>query len=99
MANEKRSIFADMWRASTIGIHLVISTFVGLFIGVMLDSFLNTKPWMMFIFLMLGIVAGFRDMFRMINKVEDKMTQMKTEDAPKPLKYDDDDDEDGDSAR
>jgi len=99
MANEKRSVFAELWRASTIGIHLVISTFVGLFIGVMLDSFLGTKPWMMFIFLLFGIVAGFRDMFRMINRVEDDMTQMKTEEAPKPISYADDEDEDGDSAR
>lgn len=48
-----------------VGIHLVISTFVGLAIGYMIDKFFGTGPWFTFIFLFLGIVAGFRDLFQM----------------------------------
>ncbi len=48
-----------------VGIHLVIATFVGFFIGYYLDKFLGTKPWLTIIFLIFGIIAGFRDLFRM----------------------------------
>lgn len=93
MAKDKDSTFSQLWRASTIGIHLVAATFVGLFLGVVVDGLFGTKPWFMFIFLLLGIATGFRDMFRMINRVEDGMDMMKPEDAPRPLPSSDDEDD------
>lgn len=63
--NNNDSLFGVLWRASMVGIHLVIATFVGFFIGHYLDKLLGTKPWLTIIFLLLGIVAGFRDLFRM----------------------------------
>jgi ATP synthase protein I len=48
----------------TIGMQLVVATFIGLAIGYYLDKWLGTGPWMLIIFLLLGIVAGFRDVYR-----------------------------------
>ena len=62
------SVFRHLFKASTIGIHLVVATFVGLAIGHFLDKFLGTKPWLTFIFLGLGIFTGFRDMFLIVRK-------------------------------
>lgn len=52
-----------LYTAGTIGLHLVSATFVGLAMGYFLDMWLGTSPWLLVIFLILGIVAGFRDIF------------------------------------
>lgn len=49
---------------ATIGMQLVVATFVGLAMGYFLDKWLGTGPWMLIIFLLLGIVTGFRDVYR-----------------------------------
>lgn len=48
----------------TIGMQLVVATFIGLAMGYYLDEWLGTQPWMLIIFLLLGIAAGFRDVYR-----------------------------------
>ena len=48
----------------TIGMQLVVATFIGLAMGYYLDQWLGTKPWMLIIFLLLGIATGFRDVYR-----------------------------------
>ena len=49
---------------ATIGMQLVVATFIGLAMGYYLDEWLGTKPWLLIIFLLLGIVTGFRDVYR-----------------------------------
>ncbi|MDA8169777.1 MAG: AtpZ/AtpI family protein [Nitrospiraceae bacterium] len=56
--------------ASMVGINLVVSTFVGLAIGYFLDKLLGTSPWLLIAFTFLGIVAGFIELFKFINKKE-----------------------------
>lgn len=58
----------DFLQAWSVGLHLVLSTFVGLGMGYWLDKLFNTSPWLTIIFLMLGIAAGFRELFRMARK-------------------------------
>jgi len=50
-------------RASLMGTNMVASTVVGLAIGYFLDRWLNTAPWMLISWLLLGIVAGFRTVY------------------------------------
>ncbi len=42
---------------------MVAASFIGLFIGVYLDKWLGTAPWMTLTWLGIGIVAGFRNIF------------------------------------
>lgn len=58
-----------LYTAGTIGLHLVSATFVGLAMGYFLDLWLGTSPWLLVIFLLLGIVAGFRDIFREARRI------------------------------
>lgn len=58
-------------RAGTIGLHMVISTFVGYLIGSQLDKWFSTAPWFTVIFLILGIAAGFRELERIARKISD----------------------------
>jgi len=42
---------------------MVAATLIGLAMGYHLDRWLGTNPWMTLIFLCLGIVAGFRNVY------------------------------------
>jgi ATP synthase protein I len=52
----------------SIGIILVSATFIGLFIGLFLDKIFKTKPIFTIIFLIFGIIAGFKEIIRMTLK-------------------------------
>lgn len=53
---------------STIGLSVAFAIFIGLAIGLWLDSKLGTHPWMMIIFLIFGIFAGYRNLGLAIKK-------------------------------
>jgi ATP synthase protein I len=53
---------------SALGLGLVFSTFIGLAIGLWLDKALHTKPLFTLVFLVLGITAGFVNIFRSVRR-------------------------------
>jgi ATP synthase protein I len=63
-----KPLYRQLLQASTVGLNLVLSTFVGLAIGYGLDKFFNSSPWLTIIFLILGIIAGFRELVRIAKK-------------------------------
>ena len=50
--------------ALKIGVEFVSAVGVGVAIGLLLDYWLETKPWMMVVFFVLGSAAGFLNIFR-----------------------------------
>jgi ATP synthase protein I len=64
----EKPFFRQLLQASTVGLNLVLSTFVGLAIGYGLDSLFHTSPWLTIIFLLIGIIAGFRELLRIAKK-------------------------------
>jgi len=59
--------------AMRIGVELVVGVVIGLLIGRLLDSWLDTSPLMMIIFLFVGFAAG-------VNNVIREHSRMQTED-------------------
>lgn len=55
---------------SSLGITLVVSTLVGFVIGYYLDRWLGSSPWLTLVFLLLGIVSGFVQVFRALPKFD-----------------------------
>ena len=56
---------------STIGITLASSVFIGFGAGYLIDVKLfngKTTPWFMFIFLALGIAAGFKNLYQITKR-------------------------------
>ena len=51
--------------AFRVGIELVSAVAVGLGIGLLLDKWLDTKPWLMLVFIILGGCAGILNVYRM----------------------------------
>ncbi|WP_300159669.1 AtpZ/AtpI family protein [Solidesulfovibrio sp.] len=65
-----KSVRESIASASVVGLNLVSATFVGLFIGWWLDKWLDTKPWLLLTFLILGIVAGFKNVMVEVKKIQ-----------------------------
>lgn len=55
------------------GISMVLSTFIGLFAGIYLDKYFDTKPWLTIIFLLFGIAAGFKNIYLIAKKFSSEM--------------------------
>ena len=53
---------------STVGIAIVIATFIGLYAGLWLDGRLRTKPLFTLVFLIIGIAAGFWNLWRLAQR-------------------------------
>nr|MBF0221529.1 AtpZ/AtpI family protein [Desulfobulbaceae bacterium] len=63
--NEYMRLLADF---STIGITLAACVFIGFGFGYYLDTKVfagKTKPWLMLIFLLLGVAAGFKNLYQL----------------------------------
>lgn len=56
--------------ASSVGLELGLSVCIGLAIGYYLDGWLGTEPWMLLLFMVLGLTAGFRGVFRAIARAD-----------------------------
>ena len=67
---EDREYWDSLLKASLIGLHLVATTFVGLFLGLALDKWLDTRPWFTLVLLFMGIAAGFKNMFQEVLKIQ-----------------------------
>ncbi len=65
---ENKSPFKQFFEVSMIGIQFALSIFVGFAIGYYLDKWLKTFPWLTAIFLIFGIVAAFRELFRVARR-------------------------------
>jgi ATP synthase protein I len=63
MADDNRQLFKSLSFLSSVGISMVAATFIGLAMGYYLDRWLETGPWLTLVFLLLGIVSGFRNIF------------------------------------
>ena len=68
--SENRASF--MGNAFKLGTELVAAVLVGTIIGFILDTWFDTKPWLIIIFFFLGAAAGMLNVIRAANKMQKK---------------------------
>lgn len=56
--------------ASSVGLEMGLSVLIGILFGYWLDTKAHTAPWLMLLFLALGLVAGFRGVFRALREAD-----------------------------
>ena len=56
--------------ASSVGLEMGLSVAIGLIVGIYMDKWLGTSPWMMLLWLVLGLAAAFRGVFRAVKRVD-----------------------------
>ncbi|MDA7715302.1 AtpZ/AtpI family protein [Pelagibacteraceae bacterium] len=66
--SEKKGSF--MGSAFKLGTELVAAVVVGTIIGFILDSWFDTKPWLIIIFFFLGAAAGMLNVIRTANRMQ-----------------------------
>ena len=66
--SEKKGSF--MGSAFRLGSELVAAVGVGTIIGFILDSWFDTKPWLIIIFFFLGAAAGMLNVIRTANRMQ-----------------------------
>ena len=66
--SEKRGSF--MGNAFKLGTELVAAVAVGTIIGFILDSWFDTKPWLIIIFFFLGAASGMLNVIRTANRMQ-----------------------------
>lgn len=69
-AKQGRENFKKIAALSSLGLTLPSSIAVGLFFGYVLDKLLDTGPWLLLLFLGLGIVSGFYSLLRGLRSYE-----------------------------
>ena len=65
---ENKNLSINYSVAMNLTIELVTGMALGFFLGIMLDNYLQTKPLMLIIFIVLGTVIGFYNMYKTLKK-------------------------------
>jgi ATP synthase protein I len=73
---DKKQAVRSMLAYGSLGIEMGLSVVIGIGIGYYLDSYFGTKPVLTVIFMLLGVIAGFRRLY-MIWKALDKEDKQK----------------------
>ena len=81
MSEERRQLFRTLGFLSSVGISMVAATFIGLAMGYYLDKWLGTSPWLTLVFLVLGIVSGFRNIFILTRRELRRQEKARDDDA------------------
>ncbi|SMC24490.1 Putative F0F1-ATPase subunit Ca2+/Mg2+ transporter [Desulfacinum hydrothermale DSM 13146] len=68
MKDETKKLLKQVGLASTLGLSVAFAIFIGAGLGFWLDSTLGTFPWLTLVFLIMGVVAGFRNYYRFMRK-------------------------------
>lgn len=68
MGENRKELFGLISKFGTVGLEMGFSVVIGLLMGVYLDRYLGTVPWMTIIFLLFGIAASFRAMMRAVKE-------------------------------
>ncbi|MDO8446926.1 MAG: AtpZ/AtpI family protein [Deltaproteobacteria bacterium] len=64
MGENRKELFRLVSKFSTIGLEMGFSVVIGLLIGIYLDRYFKTEPWMTIVFLLFGVTAAFRVIIR-----------------------------------
>lgn len=68
MKKETKKLFRELWYYSSLSFSIALAIVIGLAIGLWLDTRYDTSPWFTLIFLGLGTIAGFRNIYLAIEK-------------------------------
>ena len=71
-SESKETSTSGMGHAFKMSTELVAAVAVGTIIGFILDSWFDTKPWLIIIFFFLGSAAGMLNVIRTANKMQKK---------------------------
>ncbi len=72
MEQDNKKLYRNLARYSAIGLEMGLSVAIGIGIGYYLDRSFNTKPWLTVIFFLIGVVAAFRSLYKLMKDLDEK---------------------------
>ena len=75
MSEDRKEMFRQLAKYSHVGMSFVFSIIIGFFIGWYLDNKVfdgRTAPYLTFIFLAFGVVAGFKNLWELTKEMQDE---------------------------
>lgn len=63
---ERGPSYIELTVLASVGTQLVVSIFIGFGAGYWLDRWLGTRPVLMIVFMVLGVAAGFLEIYRTV---------------------------------
>jgi len=70
MQEDRKKLYKRVMRYSAVGLEMGFSVAIGVAIGYYLDRYFHTGPWLTLIFMILGVVAGFRGLFSLMKDID-----------------------------
>jgi ATP synthase protein I len=70
MQEDGKKLYRRVVRYSAIGLEMGLCVAIGVAIGYYLDRYFHTGPWLTLIFLILGVAAGFRSLFSLMQGLD-----------------------------
>ncbi len=70
MQEDRKRLYKRVMRYSAVGLEMGFSVAIGVVIGYYLDRYFHSGPWLTLIFLILGVVAGFRSLFSLMKDLD-----------------------------
>ena len=70
LGDDKAKLFKQIASYSTLGLEMGLSVAVGAVIGYYIDKWLKTEPWFLIVFLLLGVIAGFKSLYRALKRLQ-----------------------------
>ena len=61
--NDRREMLKGLSMVSQISITIIVCLLIGIFLGRFLDSLLGTEPWLLILFMLLGIGAAMKSIY------------------------------------
>lgn len=68
MDNDTKKTIKNLGNLSTVGMTMAFCIILGALLGHYLDNKFNTDPWLLLVFLVLGIIAAFKNLITMVRK-------------------------------
>ncbi len=68
--DSKKDTFRSLINYSSLGLEMGFSVVIGLAAGFYLDKYLNTYPYLTFVFMLFGMIAAFRAVYRAYKKLK-----------------------------
>lgn len=72
-----KPIYRQLFNASSVGVALVSGMLVGGVMGYFLDKWLGTSPWLLFIFIVFGFIAGIKNAIYYLKKAGIELESLK----------------------
>ncbi len=69
--DEKSQLIRQIGLLTVIPILLAVGPLVGMFIGKFLDRWLNTEPYLMIVFIVMGFVASGKEVYRLVKSASE----------------------------